>query len=182
MLLARQAARFAANRPPPEPERFVFVEPGSIPKRSSHPIEPNLPIRIARTVGGGAKQPTNPLPFFARQYLRDASSNGQAGRARPGADPDPAAGQQAQAEPTPHSPSQIRRRSRNRRRRCSSRTADPRRSLVRTDNGHSRAVRSAMPYGICSGMCNMISSRTPQGGGAFGPAIQFDTKGVEFGP
>ena len=45
-----------------------------------------------------------------------------------------------------------------------------------------RAARSATRCGTCSATCSAISSRTPRAAAAFGPAIQFDTKGVEFGP
>ena len=53
---------------------------------------------------------------------------------------------------------------------------------VRRTTAPGRGAASATPCGTCSATCRADRSTTRRAGGQFGPAIQFDTKGVEFGP
>jgi len=179
-LLARQAA-LAAERQP-APERFVFVQP-NVDLRALKPpdrAEPSDQDREARSVER-AKQPTNPLPLSrgnTRERVEQMAKETARGQ---GPLPDPAAGQQAQAQPEPTPPqnqpplpeSQSPLQFPTARQSPQSGT-----SGQQTQAGGSlgEALRNLQRY------VQRDNFENAQGGGAFGPAIQFDTKGVEFGP
>jgi TonB family protein len=183
VLLARQAA-LNANRPPPEPERFVFVQPRVDLKALKPPerAEPSDQDREARSVER-AKEPTNPLPLSrgnTRERVEQMDKEAARGQ---GPTPDPAAGQQAQAQPDATQPS-----SQNQvplpestsalqfptARPAPQVGANGQRPLSGGSLGD--ALRNLQRY------VQRDQFENSQGGGAFGPAIQFDTKGVEFGP
>jgi|KBSSwiStaDraftv2_1062776.scaffolds.fasta_scaffold137259_3 TonB family protein len=183
-ILARQAAMDAA-RPKQDPERFVFVEPRVDMKADKPPerAEPSDQDREKRSPER-AKEPTNPLPF-SRGNTRDRveQMNRETARGQ-GPTPDPAAGQQAQAQPEapPAPPSQ------NQLPLPDSQAAvqlpAPKPNPQQGANGQrplgggslGDALRNLQRY------VQRDQFENSQGGGAFGPAIQFDTKGVEFGP
>ena len=100
-----------------------------------------------------------------------------------GPTPDPAAGQQAQAQPDPTPPALENQpplpESQSTLRYPTNRPAPQSgASGERPASGGSLgdALRNLQRY------VQRDQFENPQGGGAFGPAIQFDTKGVEFGP
>jgi TonB family protein len=178
VLLARQAALDAA-RPRSEPERFVFVDPKVDMKALKPPprAEPSDQDREARSVER-AKQPTNPLPY-SRGNTRERVEQMEPQAARgQGPTPDPAAGQEAQTQaaapenqpPLPESKSPLQF--------PTNQTAPQGLPQGRQQGGGSLgdALRNLQRY------VQRDNFENPQGGGAFGPAIQFDTKGVEFGP
>ena len=169
-----------------EPERFVFVQPQRRLKALKPPerAEPSDQDRERRSVER-AKEPTNPLPFSRGntrervEQMKQETARGQ------GPTPDPAAGQQApgparRRRPPPASQNQCRFRMRSRP--CSCRRRKPAPQLGANGQRPLAAARSATRCAICSATCRRDQFENSQGGGAFGPAIQFDTKGVEFGP
>jgi TonB family protein len=181
-ILARQAAIDAAQQQPPE--RFVFVQPQVDLKALKPPerAEPSDQDRERRSVER-AKDP-NPLPF-SRGNTRDRVEQMDKETARgQGPTPDPAAGQQAQAQPEapPDTASQ------NQLPLPDAQAAlqlpAPKASPQLGANGQrplsggslGDALRNLQRY------VQKDQFENSQGGGAFGPAIQFDTKGVEFGP
>jgi TonB family protein len=181
-ILARQAQLDAA--PKKEPERFVFVQPRVDLKALKPPekAEPSDQDREARSVER-AKEPSNPLPFSrgnTRERVEQMDKEAARGK---GPAPDPAAGQQAQMQPdAPAAPS-----SQNELPMPDSQaalqlpTAKPTPQLgangPRPAGGSlGDALRNLQRY------VQRDQFENSQGGGAFGPAIQFDTKGVEFGP
>ena len=182
-ILARQAAIDASRQQ--EPERFVFVQP-QVDLRALKPpprAEPSDQDREKRSPER-AKEPTNPLPF-SRGNMRERveQMNNEVARGR-GPTPDPAAGQQAQAEPdTPPAPP-----SQNQLPLPDSQAAlqlpAPKPAPQLGTSGQrplgggslGDALRNLQRY------VQRDQFENSQGGGAFGPAIQFDTKGVEFGP
>lgn len=182
-ILARQAAIDAAR--PAEPERFVFVQPEVDLKALKPPprAEPSDQDRERRSPQQ-AKEP-NPLPF-SRGNTRERVQQMNNERARgQGPTPDPAAGQQAQAQQPdtpPAAPSQNELPLPDAQAALQLPAARPAPQLgangPRAQSGGSLgdALRNLQRYVQKDGFEN------PQGGGAFGPAIQFDTKGVEFGP
>ena len=115
----------------------------------------------------------------ARRALSAAKSREDRGRT-----PDPLPAQQT---PTPPQPPQTAERPdcvcprRNRRCRCRRRSR-PHRAVAHSAAPRHRAVRSATRCGTSQRYVQRDQFENAQGGGAFGPAIQFDTKGVEFGP
>jgi TonB family protein len=182
-LQARQAALEAA-RPRSEPERFVFVNPKVDLKALKPPqrAEPSDQDREARSVER-AKQPTNPLPYSrGNTSERVEQLDKQTARGR-GPIPDPAAGQQAQAQPDvtqPVSPDQT----------PLPESTSPlqfpsNRPAPQTGANGQRPVGGGSLGDALRNLQRYVQRdqfENSQGGGAFGPAIQFDTKGVEFGP
>ena len=162
-ILARQAAIDAER--PQEPERFVFVQP-----------EVDLKA---------LKPPPRAEPF-SRGNTRERVEqlNNETARGR-GPTPDPAAGQQAQVQQPdtpPAPPSQNELPLPDAQAALQLPTARPAPQLgangPRPQSGGSLgdALRNLQRY------VQKDQFENSQGGGAFGPAIQFDTKGVEFGP
>jgi TonB family protein len=181
-ILARQAAIDAADKR--EPERFVFVQPQVDLKALKPPerAEASDQDRERRSVER-AKEP-NPLPF-SRGNTRERvqQMNRETARGQ-GPTPDPAAGQQAQVQPEapPAPPSQ------NQLPLPDAQAAlqlpAPKPAPQLGANGQ-RPVSGGMLGDALRNLQRYVQKdqfENPQGGGAFGPAIQFDTKGVEFGP
>jgi TonB family protein len=181
-ILARQAAMEVAQ--PKEAERFVFVQPQidtPAPKAPDR-AEPSDKDRERRSPER-AKEPSNPLPF-SRGNTRERveQMDNQVARGR-GPTPDPAAGQQAQAQadtlPTPPSANQLP-------------LPDAQAALqlpvpkpAPQLGANSRSLSGGSLGDALRNLQRYVQRdqfENSQGGGAFGPAIQFDTKGVEFGP
>jgi len=182
-ILARQAAIDAQH--PQEPERFVFVQPEVDLKALKPPprAEPSDQDRERRSPQQ-TKDP-NPLPFSrgnTRERVQQMNTETARGR---GPTPDPAAGQQAQVQQPdtpPAPPSQNELPLPDAQAALQLPTARPAPQIgangPRPQSGGSLgdALRNLQRY------VQKDQFENSQGGGAFGPAIQFDTKGVEFGP
>ncbi len=182
VLAARQAALDAQRQR--QPERFVFVQPSVDLKALKPPerAEPSDQDREARSVER-AKQPTNPLPLSRGNTRERVEQMDQKTARGSGPTPDPAVGQQAQAQPEPTPPAPENQpplpESQSTLRYPSNQPAPQSgASGERPTSGGSLgdALRNLQRY------VQRDQFENPQGGGAFGPAIQFDTKGVEFGP
>ena len=126
-----------------------------------------------------AERPDNPLPFNrGNSPERVESTREQAARGR-GAQPDPAAGQTAQNQPQ-SSPVPLPD--------VQSPLSMPQSRAQTSPN--SATGRAATPGGSLGDALRNLQRYTQNesfdnqggGGGQFGPEIQFDTKGVEFGP
>ena len=180
-ILAREAEMAAAQKQ--EPERFVFVQP-SVDLQALKPPERAVPSdqdRERRSVER-AKEP-NPLPFSrgnTRERVEQMDNQPPRGR---GPTPDPAAGQQAQAQPdtSPTSPQN----------QLPLPDAQASMQLPTAKPAPPLGANGQRPLGggsLGDALRNLQryvqkdQFDNPQGGGQFGPAIQFDTKGVEFGP
>src|SRR5579872_4906976 len=174
---------------PKEQTRFVFVQPRierPVP-RAPDRAEPSDRDRMARAPERNPN-PTNPLPF-SRGNTPERVDQPPAPVARGrGPQPDPAAGQMArnqqQNQPQPDSSSIPE---------FSSPIRTPTLKPPSTQNGTSTS--GANGTGAAAGglmgeaLRNLQRSMRSEGfdnlggtGGQFGPEIQFDTKGVEFGP
>ena len=172
---ARQVALDAAREK--QAERFVFVQP-SIDLQAPKPperAESSDKDREKRSPER-AKEPSNPLPFSRGnttervEQMKEETARGQ------GPTPDPAAGQQqTQPEQAPPAPPQ----------------PDSRAALELPAQKPATGANGQRPLGggsLGDALRNLQryvqkdQFENAQGGGAFGPAIQFDTKGVEFGP
>jgi TonB family protein len=178
-LLAQQLEQ---AREKEEPPRFVFVQPRVDPKALRPPPRAELSDqdREART-RERAETPTNPLPLSrgnTRERVEQSEPDAARGR---GPEPDPAVGLQARAEPEAAPPA-----------------PDPAAESPRLPEAPSR-LQLPPPRPLSGGRLaggslgealknlqryvERDQFENPQGGtSAFGPAIQFDTKGVEFGP
>src|SRR5436190_5640157 len=175
--------------PPRDQTRFVFVQPRverSVPKAPDR-AEASDRDRLARSLER-APNPTNPLPF-SRGNTPERIDQPPAPVARGrGPQPDPAAGQMArnqQNQPQPDSKV------------MKAPEGSPVLTIPTTkpappQNGTKGAAGAApVPGGLMGeALRNLQRSMRDEGfqnlGGAggqqFGPEIQFDTKGVEFGP
>ena len=181
-ILARQEAIDAAQQQ--QPERFVFVQPQVDLKALKPPerAEPSDQDRERRSVER-AKDP-NPLPF-SRGNTRDRVEQMDKETARgQGPTPDPAAGQQAQAQPEAPPATASQNQLPLPDAQAALQLPAPKASPQLGANGQrplsggslGDALRNLQRY------VQKDQFENSQGGGAFGPAIQFDTKGVEFGP
>jgi len=168
------------QQPPPDQTRFVFVQPRferQVPKAPDR-ADPSDRDRIARAPQR-AEHPTNPLPFArGNSPERIEELQRQAARGQ-GPQPDPAAGRPNENTPDPNtpkvpeSPSPLQLPS----------TRPP--AAQNGANGRSAttggslgdALRNLQRY-----VQNESFDNQSGAGGQFGPEIQFDTKGVEFGP
>jgi TonB family protein len=176
---AARAQALAMARPD-QSTQFVFVEPRADLKALKPPDlgEASDQDRIAKAPEH-AEKPTNPLPFSrGNSPERVEEKNRETARGR-GQQPDPQAGQDQKNQTDP----------------TQSRVPDSQSALVLpgarptepTTNGPSR---SAIPGGLLGDALRNLQrsmqseqfSNLQGGGGTFGPGIQFDTKGVEFGP
>ena len=178
-LLARQAA---LSEHQPRPERFVFVQP-QVDLRALKPpdrAEASDQDREARSVER-AKQPTNPLPFSrgdTRERVERMEDQTARGR---GPTPDPSAGQQAQVRPEPSTPENQPPLPESQ----SSLQFPTNRPTPQSGESGQRPLAGGSLGDALRNLQRYVQRdqfENSQGGGAFGPAIQFDTKGVEFGP
>ena len=165
-----------------ENPRFVFVSPRNDRAAPKPPLrfEPSDIDRQA-TAHERSPQPTNPLPFSRGNSFErvEAPPVAPPDRARgQGPTPDPAQGQQAQAQPpeikAPESPSNMP-------------FQTPRQDAR---NNNAANGRSPQAGGNLGDALRNLQRYVPReqfenpggnGGAEFGP-LQFDTKGVEFGP
>jgi TonB family protein len=169
-----------ALQQPHQQPTFVFVQPRNDLKAPKPPTrgEASDQDRIARAPAR-AQKPENPMPMMRGNTPERVERNSAQTPRGQGAAPEPAAGQpQARVDPQPESQTPI----------DSSSTLqlpNARPSSQNGANGRSAtaggqlgdALRNLQRYVQRDGFDN------PQGGGGeFGPEIQFDTKGVEFGP
>src|SRR4051812_13713521 len=162
--------------------RFVFVQP-RVDRPAPKPPprgEASDKDREAQSVQR-AKEPANPMPFSRGNTPERVEQADQQTARGQGPQPDTAAGQQARVEPQsePAPPD-------NQRLPASPSTLQlPTNRQPQTGLG-GRAPLSGGSLGDALRNLQRYVQRdqfeNAQGGGAFGPAIQFDTKGVEFGP
>ena len=181
---ARQAAARAAvearqqellRQQPREQRRFVFVQPRveMAPQRAPAPEAPLADRDRTAMHRERAPVPTNPQPF---------SRGNTSDFVEPSPPPQPLARQQGPASPEPPGPLA---------------EAQPDENALRLPQAANRPAyrreearppAGASPLGQAlqnlSRYAEEAALENPNGGqgGAFGPAIQFDTKGVEFGP
>ena len=167
---------------PKEDTTFVFVQP-RLERPVRRPPEQAAPSDLDRAAQSRqrAPKPNNPLPYNrgnSPERVDTEAQRREAARGR-GPEPDPAAGQpatqpqQAEATKVPESQSAMQF--------PSNRTPSPQNGT----NGRSPtaggslgdALRNLQRYTQGEAFENQGG-----GGGQFGPEIQFDTKGVEFGP
>lgn len=184
--LVRPESRTVASRSPTEESpRFVFVQPRQDERAPKPPDRGDASDqdRMARTVER-PKDPKNTLPFsrgntFERVERMEQAPGADQGRAREAAPTPPGdtpAGASA-GEPD--------------------RDAADRLALPESPSPRGLRLPAAQPPGAGFGGGRTLGDalrnlqryvqadqfENPQGGGgSFGPAIQFDTKGVEFGP
>jgi TonB family protein len=162
--------------------RFVFVQP-RIDRPAPKPPPRGVPSdkdRQAQTVQQ-PKPPANEMPFSRGNTPERVEQADQQTARGQGPQPDTAAGQQARVEPQSE-PAQP-----DNQRLPDSPSALQLPSNRQPQNGlGGRAPLSGGALGDALRNLQRYVQRdqfeNAQGGGAFGPAIQFDTKGVEFGP
>jgi TonB family protein len=176
---ARARLHAAEVRQAEQPTRFVFVSPKlerNVPKPPDRG-EASDRDRLARAPEK-AERPTNPLPFArGNTPERVEEPPKQTARGR-GPDPDPAAGQPTQNTQTPN-PQQVPE--------SQSALQLPRLPQTPQSGAGGRAPNAGGSLGDALRNLERYTrseSFDNQGGagGQFGPEIQFDTKGVEFGP
>jgi len=172
---------------PQDNTRFVFVQPRNDVRAPKPPPrgEASDMDRAART-RERAPKPENPLPF-ARGNSPERVEQAPAERLRgQGPTPNPAAGQRAENQPAPPQPNPDTQ---------PPKPIDSTAALQLPNQTRPPAAsigaggRAATPGGQLGESLRNLQRYVqafdnPQGGGGgeFGPAIQFDTKGVEFGP
>lgn len=171
----------AALVPAPKPDdstRFVFVEP-KVDLRALKPPEkapPSDADRRATTVER-APRPANEQPLLrgnTRERVEQQRPETARGR---GNEPEPAPEPQPPSPPTPSQEELMARAETAPTLAPPPAPAAPRRPLSRQGGSLGDALRNLQQYVQRDQFENL------QGGsGSFGPAIQFDTKGVEFGP
>ncbi|MBI4486384.1 MAG: TonB family protein [Acidobacteria bacterium] len=182
-LFAPKVVRLAPSQADEEPTRFVFVDPRNDLKALKPPDrgEASDQDRIARS-RERALDPSNLLPYMRGNTPERVERSPDPAPRGKGPEPDPAAGQPRDANPEeqPDGAAQV------------PKIADSSSSLQLPDAlrpASGAAGRSATPGGqLGDALRNLQRYVQPdgfensQGGGQFGPEIQFDTKGVEFGP
>ncbi|HVH25840.1 MAG TPA: TonB family protein [Vicinamibacterales bacterium] len=168
------AEKLAAAR---EQTRFVFVQPRVERPAPKPPERPELSDqdRVARAPER-AQQPANELPF-ARGNTPERVDEPPPPVARgQGPEPEPAEGQQAEATPEPVQPqteSQL----------AFEVPTPPPPQVASNGLGRARTSGGSLGDALRNLQRYVETFDNPQGGGGqFGPEIQFDTKGVEFGP
>jgi TonB family protein len=182
---ARQLAALQQQRERQETPRFVFVQPRIDLKAPKPPDrgEASDQDRQSRTVER-PKEPTNPLPFSRGNSSQRAEQAQREAARGQGPGTEAAAGQPSQlspqAEPQPPAPPD------------QPRLPESSSALQLPANRPQSGTGGRAPVGggsLGDALRNLqrytqrYQLQNPQGGsGAFGPAIQFDTKGVEFGP
>jgi TonB family protein len=160
----------------PDSTRFVFVQPRNDVTAPKPPprADDSDKDRIARALER-AQNPTNPLPFSRGNSREQVEALPQPTPPRgQGPEPEPAQGQQAQNETKiPDSPSAL-----------------PLPAPMTPAPRNGANGRSPMAGGSLGDALRNLQRYVPReqfdnpggNGGGFGPEIQFDTKGVEFGP
>jgi TonB family protein len=183
---ARALALPAPERTEDAP-RFVFVEPRVDLRALRPPDRGELSDmdRAART-RERPPQPTNPLPFSrGNSPERVESADQQAARGR-GPQPEPAEGGQPAEQTPPHAENDPA--SQTKLPEAESALQLPSARPPAETNAGGRAMTPGGGLGEALKNLQRFVQRdmfdNPQGGGngQFGPEIQFDTKGVEFGP
>jgi TonB family protein len=179
---ARQLAVEQQEKDKRDAPRFVFVQPRVDRPAPKPPVrgEASDKDRQSQSVQR-AKQPANPLPFSRGNTPERVEQMDQQTARGQGPQPDPAAGQQARVEPQeqPAPPD-------------NARVPESQSALQLPSNRQPQTGlggRSPLSGGSLGDALRNLQRyvqrdqfENAQGGGAFGPAIQFDTKGVEFGP
>jgi TonB family protein len=180
---AKARARALLLQPQPkEDTTFVFVQP-RLERPVRKPPEQAAPSDLDRMAQSRARapKPDNPLPFNrgnSPERVDTEAQRREAARGR-GPAPDPAAGQQAAQPPQPDATKLPE---------SQSAMQFPSNRVPSPQNGNSGraptaggslgdALRNLQRYTQGEAFENQSG-----GGGQFGPEIQFDTKGVEFGP
>jgi TonB family protein len=166
---------------PAEKTRFVFVQPRverPVPKPPDRGEASDLD-RLARSPQR-AEQPTNPLPYArgnSPERIEEPPREVARGR---GPEPDPAAGRPAENTP-PESTAPKLSESQSSLQLPTARPAAPQNGAngrsATTGGSLGDALRNLQRY-----VQNESFDNQGGAGGQFGPEIQFDTKGVEFGP
>jgi TonB family protein len=173
--------RAVVQLPPQDKTRFVFVQPRverPVPKAPDRAEASDLD-RMARS-RERAERPTNPLPYArGNSPERIEELQRQAARGR-GPDPDPAAGRplentppESNAPKVSEAPSSLQL--------PTAKPPGPQNGAngrsATTGGSLGDALRNLQRY-----VQNESFDNQGGAGGQFGPEIQFDTKGVEFGP
>ena len=181
---ARARARRAAAQQQRQPTRFVFVQPrvdregADAAAERAEASDQGSPARTARAAE------SRPTRCRSRAATRRSGSSSCERRRRAGEDPSPIRRPASRREPSIREPSRRRRRSRSLDR-CSCRRAAaaaareraPRQRPPAPGGSLGDALRNLQRYVADRSVRQPAGRRRP-----FGPAIQFDTKGVEFGP
>jgi TonB family protein len=165
---------------PQQQPRFVFVQPRLERPVPRAPDRAELSDRDRRAAAPErAPNPSNPLPFSrgnSPEKIEELQREAAAARGR-GPQPDPAAGAPNAAQPQPDPPKVAESQSQLQ-------FPSPRPPATSGASG-----RSATAGGSLGDALRNLERYTrgevfdnAAGGGQFGPEIQFDTKGVEFGP
>ncbi|HWW89107.1 MAG TPA: TonB family protein [Vicinamibacterales bacterium] len=178
--------RLIAQVQPSEPMRFVFVQPRN-DRRALKPPERAEPSDMDRTATAPkrAERPTNPLPYSRGNTAERVEQPPREAAKGRGPQPDPAAGQLTQnntPQPNPEPDTQIKvPESQSTLQLPAAKSSTPQNGANgrATSAGGSLgdALRNLQRYVQSEAFDNQGG-----GGGQFGPEIQFDTKGVEFGP
>jgi TonB family protein len=188
-------ARFDLLAPKPQPvpqqpqekTQFVFVQP-KLDLKALKPPERAEASDMDRRAATPRPQPRpqSPLPYSrGNTPERVERSDQQIARGR-GPSPEPPGGQQTQAPPQPETPPQI---ADNQLRLPEAQSPlqipSPQQPAPRSGAlGRSPTAGGSLGDALrnLQRYVQRDQFENAQGGGAFGPAIQFDTKGVEFGP
>jgi TonB family protein len=173
-LLAAQQQRLAERQP-----TFVFVQP-KVDRPAPKPPNRAEFSDIDRQAQSPkrAERPDNPMPYARGNSRERVEATREAAARGRGPQPDPSAGQVAEntppanAIPAPEAPSALQL------------------PGVRPPTPPNASGRSATPGGSLGDALRNLQRYTQNesfenqtgGAGQFGPEIQFDTKGVEFGP
>lgn len=176
-LFTPRVVQLAQSQSSDEPAQFVFVQPRNDLKALKPPDlgEASDQDRIARAPER-APNPTNPLPYMRGntpervERMPDPAPRGQ------GPEPD---SRSSDVQPDHAAPAKFADSSSSLELPDSLRGAPPSGAAGRAASAGGQlgdALRNLQRYVQRDGFDN------PQGGGQFGPEIQFDTKGVEFGP
>ncbi|HEV2984076.1 MAG TPA: TonB family protein [Vicinamibacterales bacterium] len=178
---AAARARALLLQPPKEDTTFVFVQP-RLDRRALTAPDRAAPSDMDRQAQSRVKpqKPDNPLPYNRGNSpeLVDVEAQRQQAARGQGPQPDPAAGQTMNQAPTQPDATKL----------PDSQSAMQFPSNRAPQNG--AGGRSATAGGSLGDALRNLQKYTQGeafdnqggGGGQFGPEIQFDTKGVEFGP
>jgi TonB family protein len=179
------ARALAVAEPRQDQTRFVFVQPRREIPVSRPPDRAELSDRdrVVRAPER-APAPTNPLPFSRGNTIERIDQPPEPTRGR-GPAPEPAAGDPGRAQPAapdsaptklPEAPAPV--------------TVPPPQAAPPQVARNGGQGRGAIPGGLLNDALRTLQRSMQSeafenqggGGGQFGPEIQFDTKGVEFGP